>query len=34
MFWHDHAPPHFHALYAEYEVLIDIRTLVIIEGEG
>jgi hypothetical protein len=22
MFWGDHAPPHFHALYAEYEVLI------------
>ncbi len=27
MFWSDHAPPHFHALYAEHEVLIDIRTL-------
>jgi hypothetical protein len=23
MFWQDHAPPHFHALYAEYEALID-----------
>ena len=33
MFWNDHAPPHFHALYAEYEVLIDIRTLEIMEGE-
>jgi hypothetical protein len=32
MFWADHAPPHFHALYAEYEVLIDIKTLEIIEG--
>ena len=32
MFWNDHAPPHFHALYAEYEVLIDIRTLEILEG--
>lgn len=32
MFWEDHAPPHFHALYAEYEVLIDIRTLEVIKG--
>lgn len=32
MFWGDHAPPHFHALYAEYEVLINIKTLEIIEG--
>lgn len=33
MFWGDHAPPHFHALYAEYEVLIDIRTLEVIRGK-
>ena len=26
MFAGDHAPPHFHALYAEYEALIDLRT--------
>lgn len=32
MFWRDHAPPHFHALYAEDEALIDIRTLEVIEG--
>ncbi|EKE01788.1 MAG: hypothetical protein ACD_21C00052G0006 [uncultured bacterium] len=32
MFWNDHAPPHFHALYAEHEVLIDINTLAVIEG--
>ncbi len=32
MIWHDHAPPHFHALYAEYEALVDIRTLEIIEA--
>lgn len=32
MFWGDHAPPHFHALYAEYEVLIDIHTLEVIRG--
>jgi hypothetical protein len=33
MFWRDHAPPHFHALYAEYEAQIDIRTLDVIEGD-
>ncbi|MCC6867179.1 MAG: DUF4160 domain-containing protein, partial [Burkholderiales bacterium] len=33
MFWCDHDPPHFHALYAEYEVLIDIRTLEVLEGK-
>ncbi len=32
MFWQDHAPPHFHALYAEHEALIDIRTLEVIGG--
>jgi Domain of unknown function (DUF4160) len=32
MFFQDHAPPHFHALYAEHEALIDIRTLEILEG--
>jgi hypothetical protein len=25
MFWQEHAPPHFHALYGEFEALIDIR---------
>jgi hypothetical protein len=32
MFWQDHPPPHFHALYAEHEAQIDIRTLEVIEG--
>lgn len=32
MFWGDHLPPHFHALYAEHEVLINIETLGIIQG--
>jgi hypothetical protein len=27
MFYDDHNPPHFHALYGEFEVLIDINTL-------
>jgi hypothetical protein len=33
MFWRDHAPPHFHALYAEHEAQINIRTLEVIEGD-
>ena len=32
MFWTDHAPPHFHALYAEHEASFDIRTLAVIRG--
>ena len=33
MFWEDHAPPHFHALYGEFEVLISIETLEVIQGK-
>ena len=29
----DHNPPHFHAIYAEYEALIDIQTLKVLKGE-
>jgi hypothetical protein len=32
MFWKDHAPPHFHALYAEHEVVVSIRTLEVLRG--
>jgi hypothetical protein len=32
MFFNDHAPPHFHAEMQEYEAIIDIRTLEVIEG--
>jgi hypothetical protein len=32
MFWRDHNPPHFHAVYGDEEVLIDIRTLELLEG--
>lgn len=32
MFWREHAPPHFHALYGEYEALISIQTLEVIGG--
>lgn len=32
MYWADHAPPHFHAVYADAEVVIDVRTLAAIRG--
>jgi hypothetical protein len=32
MFWDEHAPPHFHARYGEFEALVDIRSLDIMEG--
>lgn len=31
-FWKDHAPPHFHALYAEYEAVIALKDLEILRG--
>lgn len=33
MFFADHAPPHFHAQYAEFKAVIDIRALAIMKGE-
>jgi hypothetical protein len=33
IFWSDHAPPHFHAMYGGDEVVIDIRTLDIMKGK-
>lgn len=32
MFWEDHPPPHFHAVYGNNEALIDIWTAEIIAG--
>jgi len=32
MYWKDHGPPHFHALYAEHEALIDTRELRVQRG--
>lgn len=32
MFFNEHAPPHFHAEYGEYRVVVDINTLEAIEG--
>ena len=33
MFFKDHAPPHFHAKYGEHKAVIDIKSLVLIEGK-
>jgi hypothetical protein len=32
MFFEDHNPPHFHAIYGEYEVLVDINTFAVFAG--
>ncbi len=32
MFWRDHGPPHFHAVYGEYEAIVDIRTMRVTRG--
>jgi len=33
VFFGDHPPPHFHAIYGEFVALIDIESLNIIEGD-
>jgi hypothetical protein len=33
MYFGDHVPPHFHALYAEFEALIAIETFAVIRGQ-
>jgi hypothetical protein len=32
MFWEDHPPPHFHAIYGTHEALVNILTSDIIAG--
>jgi hypothetical protein len=32
IFYDDHNPPHFHAEYGEYEILININSLAILSG--
>lgn len=32
MYYNDHAPPHFHAQYAEHHAQVSIETLELIEG--
>lgn len=33
MFFNDHLPPHFHAVYGEYNAVFDINTLELYEGD-
>ncbi|MEQ8537191.1 MAG: DUF4160 domain-containing protein [Coleofasciculus sp. D1-CHI-01] len=33
VFFGDHPPPHFHAIYGEYNALVSIGSLEIIEGD-
>jgi hypothetical protein len=32
IYWFDHAPPHVHARYGEYEAQIDIQAVAILNG--
>jgi hypothetical protein len=32
MFWADHPPPHFHAIYGSHEAIIEIATSEVIAG--
>ena len=32
MYFNDHAPPHFHAIYGEHEAIITIEERAVIEG--
>ena len=32
IYWFDHAPPHVHARYGEFEAQIDIQAVVILNG--
>jgi hypothetical protein len=32
MYYRDHAPPHFHAIYAEHEAEIDIASAAVLDG--
>ena len=33
MYYSDHWPPHFHVVYGDERAVIDIRTLMVIEGK-
>ncbi|WP_330671529.1 DUF4160 domain-containing protein [Anaeromicrobium sp.] len=33
MYFNDHLPPHFHAIYGEYNGLFDLNTLEMLEGD-
>ena len=33
LYFNEHNPPHFHAMYAEYEALIEINSLSVFRGK-
>ena len=33
MFFNDHVPPHFHAVYGDVDAMIEIETLEVMKGE-
>ena len=33
MYFRDHAPPHFHAIYGEHEAVIEIASVKLMDGE-
>ena len=33
MYWKDHQPPHFHAIYGSFEALIDNNNLSVLNGK-
>jgi hypothetical protein len=33
MYFNDHLPPHFHAIYGEYNGIFDLTTLEMLEGD-
>jgi hypothetical protein len=34
MFFNDHQPAHFHAVYAEYELLVGISPIIVLDGQA
>jgi hypothetical protein len=34
MFYNDHAPPHFHAVYGEYELIVGVSPIAILIGSA
>lgn len=34
MFYNDHAPPHFHAIYGEFELIVGVSPIKLLEGKA
>lgn len=33
MYYHDHAPPHFHAIIGEFDAAVEIATATVLDGQ-